>query len=163
VDVEIRRLGRPGDLGWVVKAHGELYAEEFGFDTSFEAGVARLIAGFARSRDACEAGWIAEQDGRRLGCVLCVRGSDEATAVMRSLLVHPDGRGAGLGAQLIDTCLEFARSAAYRRIKLWTNDPLVVAQRMYVDRGFVLTRKEPHHSFGVDLVEMHYELEFGDE
>ena len=56
----IRRLDRPGDLGWVVMAHGELYDEEFGLDTSFEALVARIVADYANDHDDTrEAAWIA--------------------------------------------------------------------------------------------------------
>ncbi|MGH3342382.1 MAG: GNAT family N-acetyltransferase [Carbonactinosporaceae bacterium] len=150
--VTIRPLGRPGDLGWVVKAHGEVYAEEFGWDTSFEALVARIVADYTADHDpAREAAWIAEVDGQRAGCVFCVA-ADEATAKLRILLVRPDARGHGLGARLVDTCLDFARAAGYRRITLWTNDVLVSARRIYQAAGFALVEEERHHSFGVDLV-----------
>jgi GNAT superfamily N-acetyltransferase len=156
--VVIRRADRPGDLGWVVKAHGEVYAQEFGWDTSFEALVARIVADYANDHEPeREAAWIAELDGQRVGCVFCVRGPDEATAKLRILLVHPDGRGLGLGGALVDTCLEFARSAGYERMMLWTNDPLVAARKLYLARGFRLTAEEPHHSFGVDLIGQTYE------
>src|SRR5258707_5122310 len=102
--VSIRRLGRPGDLGWVVMAHGEIYAAEFGWDTSFEALVARIVADYAADRDpAREAAWIAELDGRRVGCVFCV-GADETTAQLRILLVDPAARGHRLGARLVAEC-----------------------------------------------------------
>jgi GNAT superfamily N-acetyltransferase len=150
--VTIRPLDRPGDLGWVVMAHGEVYAEEFGWDTSFEALVARIVADFAADHyPAREAAWIAEVDGRRAGCVFCVA-ADEATAKLRILLVHPSARGHGLGARLVDKCLDFARAAGYRRITLWTNDVLVSARRIYQAAGFALVEEERHHSFGVDLV-----------
>ncbi len=154
----IRPVGRPGDLGWVVMAHGELYAEEFGWDSSFEALVARIVADFASHRDfAREQAWVAEVEGRRVGCVFCVE-KDEATAQLRILLVHPDARGVGLGRRLVETCVQFARSAGYEKLRLWTNHPLEAARRIYIERGFVLTNEEPHHSFGVDLIGQTYEL-----
>lgn len=161
----IRPLDRPGDLGWVVMAHGEVYASEFGWDTSFEALVARIVADYAAAHDSArEAAWIAEVDGARVGCVFCVAGDagDAETAKLRILLVHPDGRGHRLGGRLVDTCLDFARSAGYRRMRLWTNDPLVAARRIYLDRGFTLVAEEPHHSFGADLLGQTYELDLRD-
>ena len=159
----IRSLGRPGDLGWVVMAHGELYASEYGWDTGFEALVARIVADYAAAHDpGREAAWIAELDGRRVGCVFCVADHDDpGTAKLRILLVHPDARGHGLGGRLVDTCLAFARAAGYARMRLWTNDPLVAARRIYLARGFRLTEEEPHHSFGADLVGQTYELALG--
>jgi GNAT superfamily N-acetyltransferase len=156
---EIRRLGRPGDLGWVVMAHGEVYAAEFGWDASFEALVARIVADYAAGRDpAREAAWIAEADGRRAGCVFCVA-ADQTTAQLRILLVDPSARGCHLGGRLVDECMDFARRAGYSRMKLWTNHPLAAARRIYLSRGFRLVDEEPHHSFGVDLVGQVYEAD----
>ena len=158
-EVTIRRLGRPGDLGWTVMAHGELYAREFGWDASFEALVAKIVADYAASHDDTrEAAWIAERDGQRVGCVFCVA-ADEQTAQLRILLVDPVARGHGLGARLVDECLSFARDAGYKRMKLWTNDPLAAARKIYLSRGFTRTEEEPHHSFGVDLTGQVYELD----
>ena len=155
--VEIRPIGQPGDLGWVVMAHGEQYWAEFGWNTSFEALVARIVADFAASDDpAREAAWIAELDGRRVGCVFCVA-ADADTAQLRILLVQPEARGRDLGRRLVDTCVEFARAAGYTRMRLWTNHPLVAARRIYLDRGFTLVEEEPHHSYGVDLIGQVYE------
>ena len=156
--VAIRPLGRPGDLGWVVKAHGEVYAEQFGWDTSFEALVARIVADYAAADDPRQAAWVAELDGRRVGCVFCVR-DDEETAKLRILLVTPDARGRGLGSRLVDACLDFARGAGYRRVTLWTNDVLASARRIYQAAGFALVDQEPHHSFGHDLVGQHWARE----
>src|SRR5215468_1616839 len=135
-DVTIRRLGRPGDLGWVVMAHGEMYAIEFGWDASFESLVARIVADYAGDHDDTrEAAWIAEGDGRRVGCVFCVA-ADKQTAQLRILLVDPAARGHGTGARLVDECLQFARQAGYQRMKLWTNHPLTAARCIYLSRGF---------------------------
>jgi GNAT superfamily N-acetyltransferase len=153
----IRPLGQPGDLGWVVMAHGELYATEFGWDTSFEALVARIVADYANGQNSSrEAAWIAELDGVRVGCVFCVT-EDDDTAKLRILLVDPAGRGRGLGGRLVDTCIAFAVQAGYTQMRLWTNHPLAAARAIYLRRGFVLESEEPHHSFGVDLIGQVYQ------
>lgn len=150
--VLVRRADRPGDLGWVVMAHGEVYSEQFGWNTEFEALVARIVADYAADHDpAREAGWIAEVDGKRAGCIFCVSGDEPGVAKLRILLVTPDARGCGLGAQLVDRCVQFARDAGYRRVTLWTNDVLVAARKIYQAFGFRLVDEEPHHSFGQDL------------
>ena len=154
--MEIRRLGKPGDLGWVVEAHGELYADEFGWDTTFEELVARIVADYATDHDPeREAAWIAEDDAGRVGCVFCVREDDE-TARLRILLVDPRARGRRLGARLVNECLAFARAAGYSRMVLWTNHPLVAARAIYLATGFELVAEERHHSYGVDLVGQTY-------
>lgn len=156
----IRHLGAAGDLGWVVMAHGQIYATEFGWDTSFEALVARIVADYAIRHDPTrEAAWIAELDGRRVGCVFCVA-ADETIAQLRILLVDPSARGHQLGGQLVDQCISFARGAGYRKMRLWTNHPLAAARHIYLSRGFKLVCEQTHHSYGVDLIGQIYELEF---
>jgi GNAT superfamily N-acetyltransferase len=158
-DVVIREAAAPGDLGWMIMAHGETYAREYGWDTSFEALVARILADYAAMPDSARAmAWIGEVDGRRAGCVMCSP-EDDTTAELHTLLVEPWARGHRLGPRLVDQCLEFARKAGYERMRLWTNDPLVAARRIYLARGFRLVREESHHSFGADMVGQYYELD----
>jgi GNAT superfamily N-acetyltransferase len=159
-EVQIRQLGQPGDLGWVVLAHGELYAAEYGWDTSFEALVAGVVAEFAAAhQEARERAWIAEIDGRRVGCVFCVAGDEPDTAKLRILLVHPDARGHGVGSRLVETCVAFARDVGYVRMRLWTTDVLVAARRIYLAAGFRLVAEQRQRSFGADLVGQDYELD----
>src|SRR5690349_14763812 len=128
----IRPLDQPGDLGWVVLAHGVLYASEYSWDNSFEALVAQIVAAYAEHHEPeREAAWIAELDGERVGSIFCITGDDLETAKLRVLLVHPSARGHGLGARLVRTCLDFATKAGYRRIMLWTTDQQTIARRIY--------------------------------
>lgn len=156
-EVTLRGLG-PGDLGWVVQRHGALYWNEFHWDDSFEALVARIVADYAAEHDPeRENAWIAEVDGARAGCIFCCKRDDE-TAQLRILLVEPWARGQGVGRRLVDECLVFARQAGYSKMVLWTNDVLVSARRIYETVGFELAEEELHHSFGQDLVGQYWEL-----
>ena len=158
--VVIRPATRPGDLGWVVMAHGEVYHQQLGWDADFEALVARIVADYAGAHDpAREAAWIAEMDGERVGCVFCVAGDDRGVAKLRILLVTPAARGLGLGRRLVDTCLRFAAATGYKQVTLWTNDVLTSARRIYEAAGFTLVEEEAHHSFGHDLVGQHWAVD----
>lgn len=158
----VLRGHRPGDMGWVVQRHGENYWEEYSWDETFEALVAQIVADFVRNlkpdRERC---WIAEADGERLGCVFLVRNAEDPDRVaqLRLLLVEPGARGAGLGSALVRSCTQFARQAGYERIRLWTNDVLHAARRIYENEGYRLVHQGPHHGFGHDLVEQTWELE----
>jgi DNA-binding MarR family transcriptional regulator/GNAT superfamily N-acetyltransferase len=148
----VLRPPRPGDFGWVVNRHGVVYAQEYGWDQSFEALVARIVADYVDHRNPTqEAAWIAEVDGEPAGCVFCVR-KDESTAQLRLMLVEPWARGMGIGTRLCQECIRFARSVGYDHMMLWTNDVLVDARRIYQRLGFTLGEEEDHHSFGHDLV-----------
>jgi DNA-binding MarR family transcriptional regulator/GNAT superfamily N-acetyltransferase len=152
--VSIRDRLQPGDLGWLVSRHGALYAREYGWDASFETLVASIAAAFDPARDKA---WIAEVDGVRAGCVLCVH-HDARTAKLRTLLVEPQARGLGLGGRLVDEVIRHARDSGYEELTLWTNDVLTAARRIYERAGFTLTHESPHRAFGHDLVEQTWSL-----
>lgn len=157
-DALVLRAPLPGDLGWVVQRNGALYAAEFGWDETYEALVAQIVAHYAaRAGGKGEAAWIAEVAGEPAGCVFCMRKTDD-TAQLRLLLVEPHARGMGIGARLVAECVAFARRSGYREMVLWTNDVLHAARRIYRRAGFELVSSEPHHSFGHDLVGQDWRL-----
>ncbi|RCW72913.1 bifunctional helix-turn-helix transcriptional regulator/GNAT family N-acetyltransferase [Pseudorhodoferax soli] len=154
----VLREPRPGDMGWVIQQHGEIYAREYGWDARFEALVADIAARFVRNfQPGWERCWIAELDGQRVGSVFIARKS-ATVAQLRMLILAPAARGMGLGARLTDECLAFARAKGYRKMVLWTNSCLTAARGIYAARGFVLRKTEPYEDFGQSLVGETWEL-----
>jgi DNA-binding MarR family transcriptional regulator/GNAT superfamily N-acetyltransferase len=141
-----------GDIGWITHRQGVLYAQEYGWDGTYEALVAGILASFVKSFDPRhEAAWVAERDGRIVGSVFVVRES-ASVAKLRLLYVEPSARGLGIGRRLVDECIRFARAKGYRTLSLWTNDVLTSARKIYQGAGFQKVKEERHHSFGKELI-----------
>ena len=154
----VLRAPLPGDMDWVVQQHGALYAHEYGLDATFEALVAELAANFVQNfQPGFERCWIAEHAGQRVGSVFVARKSAEV-AQLRMLLLTPAARGLGLGGQLVDAAIAFARDKGYRQMVLWTQGNLTAARSIYAARGFRLLHSEPAQRFGIAFVSETWEL-----
>lgn len=148
----------PGDIGWVVQQHGEIYAREYGWNNQFEALVAGIASEFLlKFQPEWERCWIAELNGERVGAIFVVRKSP-TVAQLRMLILAPGARGLGLGGKLVDECIAFARLKGYKKMVLWTNSCLVAARGIYAKRGFQLTQSEPHEGYGSPQVGETWEL-----
>src|SRR5215469_15024216 len=153
------RQHQPGDMGWIVHRQAILYAEEYGWDGTYEALAAEIVAQFIKNYDPKrERCWIAEKDGERVGAVFVAKASDEI-AKLRLLHVEPEARGLGIGKRLVDECVRFARQAGYQKMTLWTQSILHAARHLYKQAGFLVVREEQHHSFGKDLTAETWELD----
>jgi DNA-binding MarR family transcriptional regulator/GNAT superfamily N-acetyltransferase len=157
----VLRPHRPGDMGWVVHRQAVLYAQEYGWDETYEALISRIVADFIDrfdpKRERC---WIAERDGEIVGSVFLIRHPERAgVAQLRLLYVERSARGLGIGRRLVRECTQFARQTGYKTITLWTNSVLTSARKIYEAEGYRLVNEKPHHTFGQDLVGQTWELE----
>ncbi len=149
-----------GDAGWLIEQHARIYARDEGFDRTFEAVVARILADFIEGHDpARERAWIAKRGTERLGSIFCVLGPRPGVAKLRLFLLVPEARGQGLGRRLLETCLDFARAAGYRHLQLGTHESHRAACALYRSAGFSCDWSKPVHSFGVDLIEQQWSID----
>jgi GNAT superfamily N-acetyltransferase len=153
------REHQPGDMGWIISAHGRIYATEFGWDESFEIMVAEIAANFLKDYDAnWERCWIAEVAGENVGSAMVVKQAD-GIAKLRLVIIDPKARGLGIGKRLVEEAIRFATRKNYHTMTLWTNSVLVAARGIYEDLGFTLMESEPYHGFGQDLVGENWQLD----
>lgn len=158
-DLSLRRFA-PGDMHWLVARHQDLYAREAGFDSRFGAVVAEVLHGFCTDHDPrCERGWLAEQEGRRLGSIFCMR-DDAQTARLRLFLVVPEARSQGLGKQLLASCMGFARGAGYAGMVLKTYQSHDAAGALYRAFGWQLQEVRPVRGYGQNLEEQTWRICF---
>jgi len=156
----ILRAPKPGDFGWIVSRHAEIYAQEYGWTDPFEGLCAQIVADFVNKYDAKrERCWIAEMNGENVGCVMLVKDDVSGVARIRLLIVDPKARGLGLGNRLTGECVKFARAAGYKKITLWTHSILEAARHTYEKAGFKLTGSEKHQSWGKPVVSEYWDLQ----
>ncbi len=155
--VSLRHDLRPGDVGYITYLHGTLYAQDQGWDYTFDAYVAIPLAEFARSLSSRERIWILEKDGRIVGSVAVVKFSD-IEGQLRWLLLDPSVRGQGLGRWLVEEALEFCRTAGYFSVFLWTVKTLSIATKLYQSLGFRETQEQTHELWGSMITEVRYDL-----
>jgi ribosomal protein S18 acetylase RimI-like enzyme len=155
----ILRAPKHGDFGWIVSAHGEIYAREYGWGDPFEGLCAQIVADFVNKYDAAhERCWIVELNGEAVGSVMLVKDDEPGTARIRLLIVDAKARGLGLGNRLTQECISFARQAGYKKITLWTHSVLTAARHCYEKAGFTLTSSEKRHTWGQDVVAEYWDL-----
>ncbi|MEI9405485.1 helix-turn-helix domain-containing GNAT family N-acetyltransferase [Mesorhizobium argentiipisi] len=161
-EAKVHYILRPlqvGDIGWITHRQGLIYAQDYGWDETYEALVAEILGEFVKNFvPQWERSWIAERKGEVVGSVFVMRKSPKV-AKLRLLYVEPSARGLGIGRRLVDECITFARAKGYKTLTLWTNDILGSARRIYQAAGFKLVEEERHHSFGKDLVGQTWNLE----
>jgi DNA-binding MarR family transcriptional regulator/N-acetylglutamate synthase-like GNAT family acetyltransferase len=148
-----------GELGWVVRRHGEIYASEYRWNCEFEGLVAGIVGQFVAGLDPrVERCWIAELRGEPAGSVFLVKETAKV-AKLRLLLVEPWARGHGLGTRLVDACLAFAREVGYAKVRLWTSAELHAARRVYQRAGFRMVEESRARRFGHDQTFQTWELD----
>ncbi|MDH3821276.1 MAG: GNAT family N-acetyltransferase [Gammaproteobacteria bacterium] len=139
--ISVRDELRAGDLGSIVALHGKCYEALPGFGLAFEAYVARTVAEYILDAGAKGRIWIAERDGRLVGCTAIVL-RDEDRGQLRWVLVDQSARGLGLGKRLVNNALQFCRDNGCKEVFLETTDGLPESQALYDALGFEIVSHE---------------------
>ena len=154
----IRHEFKPGDVGRLIELHGLLYSQEYGFDHTFEAYVAKPLADFVLHRTDRDRIWLVDSEGILMGSLAIVKHND-SEAQLRWYLLHPLLRGKGLGKQLVEESITFCRERGYKKIFLWTVSSLLAAAQVYRKAGFQLVEENTHEIWGCTLTEQRYDLD----
>lgn len=156
-DIAIRTELRPGDLGYMIYMHGDLYGKEYGYGIPFETYVAKGLCEFYEKYDPERSRvWLCEHKGRIIGSLLLMdRGK---AAQLRYFLIQPEYRGIGLGGKLINLYMDFLQKRGYKESYLWTTHELSTAAFLYKQVGFKLTEEKESTAFGKPLREQRYDL-----
>ncbi len=154
---DLRHDLRPGDLGAVISLHGIVYAQECGFNSTFEAHIARLLGEFVQARTDCDQLWIAEKEERLVGSIAIVSHS-ERDAQLCWFLVDPSARSLGLGSKLLHEAVAFCRCRRYDYLFLRSFCVLAAASRLFRSVGFEKVAERPSERWGVAVIEEWYVL-----
>jgi len=158
--VTIRHEPKPGDIGCLIYLHGVLYAEEYGFNCRFEAGMAGSLATFATNLSHCDRFWLVHTQ-KALADSLAIEEKSTHEAELRWLLLHPKLRGNGIGRFLVQEALQFCHEQKYSKVFLWTIKRLKAAKELYQSVGFEMTNENTQHCWGQTVTIQRYELELG--
>lgn len=156
-DISIRTNVQPGDIGYVVYMHGDLYGKEYQYGIQFETYVAKGLCEFYEMYNPCRNRvWICEHKGKMIGFLLLM--DRKEAAQLRYFLIDPGYRGIGLGSKLLIMYMDFLKECGYQRSYLWTTHELTTAASHYKRIGFQLTEEKESTSFGKPLREQRYDL-----
>ena len=140
-DISIRHDLRVGDLGRIVALHGTVYDVLPGYGLKFEAYVARTVAEYYLDAGGVGRIWMAERNDDLVGCAAMVL-RDGGLGQLRWVLVDVSARGIGLGKDLVNRALDYARNHACSSVFLETTDGLPESQQLYEKLGFAVTTNE---------------------
>lgn len=154
---------RAGEEEYVARAHREVYSAEYNWGESFISYAEEIALSFpAREKSEKEELWVAEAQGRLLGCIMLCRGDEPDVGQLRLFLVDKECRGQGVGRALTEALLQRAHEVGYKRLILWTASPLTAAIHQYEKLGFEQTERVENTEWSLDgelLYEIKMELE----
>jgi DNA-binding MarR family transcriptional regulator/N-acetylglutamate synthase-like GNAT family acetyltransferase len=146
------RAPQAGDYGWLVHRQAQLFARGHGWDHRFEGLLAQTVAEFSEGHDPQrETCMIAEQKGTVAGSALITQLAAN-TATVRMLYVEPDMQRLGIGTQLMNECVRFAKRAGYTKLSVTTESAWLDARRLFEQTGLTRRSAEPAQRFGRRLV-----------
>jgi DNA-binding MarR family transcriptional regulator/GNAT superfamily N-acetyltransferase len=158
-DIHIRYHLQPGDVGYLIYLHGQLYAKESGYNLEFEAYVCKTFYEFLPAYNpAKDRIFLAIADNQIVGSV-AILGSSRHLAQLRWFLIHPDYRGRGLGKKLLEEAILFCREKDYQKVYLMTTSMQETAIALYKKAGFRKTGEKYLQLWGQQLYEQRYDME----
>jgi DNA-binding MarR family transcriptional regulator/ribosomal protein S18 acetylase RimI-like enzyme len=157
-DILFREQLLPGDVGYLIYLHGQLYAKEAVYNLEFESYVCKTFHEFLQSYNSGkDRVFLATYQDQIIGAV-AILASSRHLAQLRWFLVHPDFRGLGLGKRLLTNAINFCREKNYQTVYLMTTSMQTTAAELYKKAGFRKTGEKYLQMWGQHVYEQRYEL-----
>lgn len=158
MDISVVEGYLPGAIGRITELHAEYYTKHWGFGLYFEAKVACELAAFLNRYEQGRDGfWCVTRRGRIEGGITIdgIEAAEEG-AHLRWFILAGDLTGSGLGHRLVQTALNFCRSADYKTVYLWTFEGLDAARHLYEKYGFRLDCENKGVQWGKPVIEQKF-------
>jgi len=153
---------QPGLLGDVAALHGRYYAHHWNFPVFFECKVAREMADFLSRYDPTKDLMASLRPSGRVLASITLDGSDPTLAAgaahLRWLIVDESLRGRGIGKQLLNEAVTFARHARFKSIYLTTFRGLDAAAALYAAAGFRVVEAFTGQTWGRPVIEQKFRM-----
>ncbi|SDY28463.1 Acetyltransferase (GNAT) family protein [Pseudomonas sp. NFIX28] len=136
------RVAQQDDHSWIVAAHGDVYATEFGFDRRFQDNIADKMRAFLQWPSPFNRIWVGVIEDRPVASI-AISERPGGVAFLNFVLVLPQHRGLGAGRAMLELALEHARAHSFAQVQLETYSCLVDARALYARLGFQMTEVTP--------------------
>jgi N-acetylglutamate synthase-like GNAT family acetyltransferase len=131
------RAALDSDAPQIERLIGDIWAE-YGcvLDTDIEEQYLLTPAGYFHARSG--EFWVVE-DPDRIVATVAVMMNGDGIAELKSLYVHQEHRGSGLGERLTMLAIGLAKQRDARKMVFWTDTRFTAAHRLYERLGFTKT------------------------
>lgn len=133
------RQAQLDDHQWIIAAHGDVYATEFGFDRRFQDDIAEKMRAFLELPSPFNRIWVGWAWDKRVASI-AISDRVDSVAFLNFVLVLPQYRGKGAGSAMMKLALDHARTHSIKQVQLETYSCLVDARALYGRLNFQMTK-----------------------
>jgi putative acetyltransferase len=130
------RLATDADSAAVIEIVRTCWSAYPGVVVDIDREMTQLKRWASHHRSRGGSAWIAERDGRVIGCIGTTPDGETGTWMLHKLNVLPEVRRSGIGASLVREAETAARAQGAARMVLWSDTRFVGSHALYDSLGY---------------------------